>query len=269
MAESMQGLHRTCRCAEVTKEMIGKEVVLMGWVQKARDKGGIIFVDLRDRSGIMQLIFENGSIDEEGFAKAGKLRSEFVIAVTGVVEERGGAVNKNLATGEIELRVKSLRVLSEAEVPPFPIEENSKTKDEIRLKYRYLDLRRPDLQKNIMLKSKVMMITRQFFAKEGFLEIETPMLGRSTPEGARDYLVPSRVHPGSFYALPQSPQLYKQLLMVSGFERYYQFARCFRDEDLRADRQTDFTQVDLETSFLSDVEIQTMMEEMLQKLMKE
>ena len=224
MAESMQGLHRTCRCAEVTKEMIGKEVVLMGWVQKARDKGGIIFVDLRDRSGIMQLIFENGSIDEEGFAKAGKLRSEFVIAVTGVVEERGGAVNKNLATGEIELRVKSLRVLSEAEVPPFPIEENSKTKDEIRLKYRYLDLRRPDLQKNIMLKSKVMMLTRQFFAKEGFLEIETPMLGKSTPEGARDYLVPSRIHPGSFYALPQSPQIFKQLLMCSGYDRYFQIA---------------------------------------------
>ena len=222
MAESMQGLHRTCRCAEVTKEMIGKEVILMGWVQKARDKGGIIFVDLRDRSGIMQLIFENGSIDEEGFTKAGKLRSEFVIAVTGVVEARGGAVNKNLATGEIELRVKSLRVLSEAEVPPFPIEENSKTKDEIRLKYRYLDLRRPDLQKNIMLKSKVMMLTRQFFAKEGFLEIETPMLGKSTPEGARDYLVPSRVHPGHFYGLPQSPQLYKQLLMCSGYDRYIQ-----------------------------------------------
>lgn len=248
MAESMQGLHRTCRCAEVTKEMIGKEVVLMGWVQKARDKGGIIFVDLRDRSGIMQLIFENGSIDEEGFAKAGKLRSEFVIAVTGVVEERGGAVNKNLATGEIELRVKSLRVLSEAEVPPFPIEENSKTKDEIRLKYRYLDLRRPDLQKNIMLKSKVMMLTRQFFAKEGFLEIETPMLGKSTPEGARDYLVPSRVHPGHFYGLPQSPQLYKQLLMCSGYDRYIQIARCFRDEDLRADRQPEFTQIDMELS---------------------
>ena len=269
MAESMQGLHRTCRCAEVTKEMIGKEVVLMGWVQKARDKGGIIFVDLRDRSGIMQLIFENGSIDEEGFAKAGKLRSEFVIAVTGVVEERGGAVNKNLATGEIELRVKSLRVLSEAEVPPFPIEENCKTKDEIRLKYRYLDLRRPDLQKNIMLKSKVMMLTRQFFAKEGFLEIETPMLGKSTPEGARDYLVPSRVHPGHFYGLPQSPQLYKQLLMCSGYDRYIQIARCFRDEDLRADRQPEFTQIDMELSFVDVDDVIDVNERLLAYLFKQ
>lgn len=269
MAESMQGLHRTCRCAEVTKEMVGKEVVLMGWVQKARDKGGIIFVDLRDRSGIMQLIFENGSIDEEGFAKAGKLRSEFVIAVTGVVEERGGAVNKNLATGEIELRVKTLRVLSEAEVPPFPIEENSKTKDEIRLKYRYLDLRRPDLQKNIMLKSKVMMLTRQFFAKEGFLEIETPMLGKSTPEGARDYLVPSRVHPGHFYGLPQSPQLYKQLLMCSGYDRYIQIARCFRDEDLRADRQPEFTQIDMELSFVDVDDVIDVNERFLAYLFKE
>ena len=264
MAESMQGLHRTCRCAEVTKEMIGKEVVLMGWVQKARDKGGIIFVDLRDRSGIMQLIFENGSIDEEGFAKAGKLRSEFVIAVTGVVEERGGAVNKNLATGEIELRVKSLRVLSEAEVPPFPIEENSKTKDEIRLKYRYLDLRRPDLQKNIMLKSKVMMLTRQFFAKEGFLEIETPMLGKSTPEGARDYLVPARNHPGKFYALPQAPQQFKQILMASGFDRYFQIAPCFRDEDARADRSPgEFYQLDMEMAFATQDDIFAVLEDVL------
>ncbi|MCI5901273.1 MAG: aspartate--tRNA ligase [Blautia sp.] len=250
MAESMKGLHRTCRCAEVTSEMIGKEVTLMGWVQKARNKGGIVFVDLRDRSGIMQLIFENGKIDEEGFEKAGKLRSEFVIAVTGTVEKRGGAVNTNLVTGELELIADSLRVLAEADVPPFPIEENCKTKDEIRLKYRYLDLRRPDLQRNLMLKSRVAMLTRQFFAKEGFLEIETPMLGKSTPEGARDYLVPSRVHPGSFYGLPQSPQLYKQLLMCSGYDRYIQIARCFRDEDLRADRQPEFTQIDMELSFV-------------------
>ena len=269
MAESMQGLHRTCRCAEVTKEMIGKEVVLMGWVQKARDKGGIIFVDLRDRSGIMQLIFENGSIDEEGFTKAGKLRSEFVIAVTGTVEKRGGAVNENLATGEIELRVKSLRVLAEADVPPFPIEENSKTKDEIRLKYRYLDLRRPDLQRNIMMKSKVAQLTRQFFTNEGFLEIETPMLGKSTPEGARDYLVPSRVHPGSFYGLPQSPQLYKQLLMCSGFDRYIQIARCFRDEDLRADRQPEFTQIDMELSFVDVDDVIDVNERYLAFLFKE
>ena len=250
MAESMQGLHRTCRCAEVTTQMVSSEVTLMGWVQKARDKGGIIFVDLRDRSGIMQLIFENGSIDEEGFAKAGKLRSEFVIAVTGTVEKRGGAVNENLATGEIEVRAKSLRVLSEAEVPPFPVEENSKTKEDVRLKYRYLDLRRPDLQRNLILKSRVMQLTRSFFTNEGFLEIETPMLGKSTPEGARDYLVPSRVHPGCFYGLPQSPQLYKQLLMCSGYDRYIQIARCFRDEDLRADRQPEFTQIDMELSFV-------------------
>ncbi len=269
MAESMQGLKRTCRCAEVTKEMTGREVTLMGWVQKARDKGGIVFVDLRDRSGIMQLIFENGSIDEEGFAKAGKLRSEFVIAVTGIVEKRGGAVNENLATGELELRVTSLRVLAEAEVPPFPIEENSKTKDDIRLKYRYLDLRRPDIQRNLMLKSQVAMLTRQFFAKEGFLEIETPMLGKSTPEGARDYLVPSRVHPGSFYGLPQSPQLYKQLLMCSGYDRYIQIARCFRDEDLRADRQPEFTQIDMELSFVDVDDVIDVNERYLAFLFKE
>ena len=269
MAESMQGLHRTCRCAEVTTEMVGKEVTLMGWVAKARNKGGLVFVDLRDRSGIMQLIFENGSIDEEGFTKAGKLRSEFVIAVTGTVEKRGGAVNENLATGEIELRVKSLRVLAEADVPPFPIEENSKTKDEIRLKYRYLDLRRPDLQRNIMMKSKVAQLTRQFFTEEGFLEIETPMLGKSTPEGARDYLVPSRVHPGSFYGLPQSPQLYKQLLMCSGFDRYIQIARCFRDEDLRADRQPEFTQIDMELSFVDVDDVIDVNERYLAFLFKE
>ena len=269
MAESMQGLHRTCRCAEVTTQMVGSEVTLMGWVQKARDKGGIIFVDLRDRSGIMQLIFENGSIDEEGFAKAGKLRSEFVIAVTGTVEKRGGAVNENLATGEIEVRANSLRVLSEAEVPPFPVEENSKTKEDVRLKYRYLDLRRPDLQKNLILKSRVMQLTRSFFTNEGFLEIETPMLGKSTPEGARDYLVPSRVHPGCFYGLPQSPQLYKQLLMCSGYDRYIQIARCFRDEDLRADRQPEFTQIDMELSFVDVDDVIDVNERYLSYLFKE
>ena len=269
MAESMQGLHRTCRCAEVTTQMVGSEVTLMGWVQKARDKGGIIFVDLRDRSGIMQLIFENGSIDEEGFAKAGKLRSEFVIAVTGNVEKRGGAVNENLATGEIEVRAKSLRVLSEAEVPPFPVEENSKTKEDVRLKYRYLDLRRPDLQRNLILKSRVMQLTRSFFTNEGFLEIETPMLGKSTPEGARDYLVPSRVHPGCFYGLPQSPQLYKQLLMCSGYDRYIQIARCFRDEDLRADRQPEFTQIDMELSFVDVDDVIDVNERYLSYLFKE
>lgn len=265
----MKGLHRSCRCAEVTREQIGSEVTLMGWVAKARDKGGIIFVDLRDRSGIMQLIFENGSIDEEGFAKAGKLRSEFVIAVTGTVEERKGAVNENLLTGTMEVRVHSLRILAESDVPPFPVEENSKTKDEIRLKYRYLDLRRPDLQRNLMMRSKVAQLTRQFFAEEGFLEIETPMLGKSTPEGARDYLVPSRVHPGCFYGLPQSPQLYKQLLMCSGYDRYIQIARCFRDEDLRADRQPEFTQIDMELSFVDVDDVIDVNERFLAFLFKE
>ena len=269
MAESMKGLHRTCRCAEVTKEMVGSKVTLMGWVQKARNKGGIVFVDLRDRSGIMQLMFENGNLDEAGFEKAGKLRSEFVIAVTGTVEKRGGAVNENLATGAIELRAESLRILAESDVPPFPIEENSKTKDEIRLKYRYLDLRRPDLQRNIMLKSKVAQLTRKFFTEEGFLEIETPMLGKSTPEGARDYLVPSRIHPGSFYGLPQSPQLYKQLLMCSGYDRYIQIARCFRDEDLRADRQPEFTQIDMELSFVDVDDVIDVNERFLAYLFKE
>ena len=269
MAESMKGLHRTCRCAEVTKDMVGSKVTLMGWVQKARNKGGLVFVDLRDRSGIMQIIFENGKIDQEGFEKAGKLRSEFVIAVTGTVEKRGGAVNENLATGEIELCAESLRILAESDVPPFPIEENSKTKDEIRLKYRYLDLRRPDLQRNLMMKSKVMMLTRKFFTEEGFLEVETPMLGKSTPEGARDYLVPSRIHPGSFYGLPQSPQLYKQLLMFSGYDRYIQIARCFRDEDLRADRQPEFTQIDMELSFVDVDDVIDVNERYLAYLFKE
>lgn len=253
MAESMVGLRRTCRCAEVTKDMIGKEVTLMGWVQKSRNKGGIVFVDLRDRSGMIQLIFENTDIGLEGFEKAGRLRSEFVIAVVGRVEKRSGAVNENLVTGELEVRASELRVLSEAQTPPFPIEENSKTKDEVRLKYRYLDLRRPDLQRNMMLRSQITAYTRHFFTKEGFLEVETPILNKSTPEGARDYLVPSRVHPGSFYALPQSPQIFKQLLMCAGYDRYIQIARCFRDEDLRADRQPEFTQIDMELSFV-DVE---------------
>ncbi|MGI6071047.1 MAG: aspartate--tRNA ligase [Blautia sp.] len=269
MAESMRGLHRTCRCAEVTKEMIGSEVTLMGWVQKSRNKGGIVFVDLRDRSGIMQLIFENGSIDEEGFEKAGRLRSEFVIAVVGTVEARSGAVNEQLATGAMEVRVHELRILSEAETPPFPIEENSKTKDEIRLKYRYLDLRRPDLQRNLMLRSQAATYTRQFFAGEGFLEIETPVLTKSTPEGARDYLVPSRVHPGNFYALPQSPQIFKQLLMCSGYDRYIQIARCFRDEDLRADRQPEFTQIDMELSFVDVDDVIDVNERYLAGLFKE
>ena len=241
----------------------------MGWVQKSRNKGGIVFVDLRDRSGIMQIIFENGEIDEQGFEKAGRLRSEFVIAVKGHVEARSGAVNPNLPTGEIEVRATELRILSEAETPPFPIEENSKTRDEVRLKYRYLDLRRPDLQRNMMLRSQVSTLVRQFLAKEGFLEIETPTLIKSTPEGARDYLVPSRVHPGSFYALPQSPQIFKQLLMCSGYDRYFQLARCYRDEDLRADRQPEFTQIDMELSFVDVEDVLDVNERMLAFLFKE
>lgn len=269
MGESMKGLKRTCRCAEVTTADIGKTVTLMGWVQKARNKGGIIFVDLRDRSGIMQIIFENGSIDQEGFGKAEKLRSEFVVAVTGVVEKRSGAENPNLATGKMEVRAGSLRILSESETPPFPVEENSKTREEVRLKYRYLDLRRPDLQRNLMMRSRIATLTRQFMAGEGFLEIETPTLVKSTPEGARDYLVPSRVHPGNFYALPQSPQLFKQLLMCSGYDRYIQIARCYRDEDLRADRQPEFTQIDMELSFVDEDDVMEVNERLLAHLFKE
>ena len=269
MAESMNGLKRSHRCAEVTKADIGSTVTLMGWVQKSRNKGGIVFVDLRDRSGIMQVIFENGEIDQEVFEKAGKLRSEFVVAVVGRVEARSGAVNPNLPTGEIEVRARELRILSEAQTPPFPIEENSKTREEVRLKYRYLDLRRPDLQKNMILRSRVSTLVRQFLANEGFLEIETPTLIKSTPEGARDYLVPSRVHPGSFYALPQSPQIFKQLLMCSGYDRYFQLARCYRDEDLRADRQPEFTQIDMELSFVDVDDVIDVNERMLAFLFKE
>ena len=269
MAESMKGLKRSHRCAELNKANIGETVTVMGWVQKNRNKGGIVFVDLRDRSGILQLIFENGSVSEEDFEKAGRLRSEFVIAAVGTVEARSGAVNENLATGEIEIRVNELRVLSESDTPPFPIEENSKTKEELRLKYRYLDLRRPDLQKNLIMRSKAATLTRQFLAEEGFLEIETPILVGSTPEGARDYLVPSRVHQGSFYALPQSPQLFKQLLMCSGYDRYFQIAKCFRDEDLRADRQPEFTQIDMELSFVDVDDVIDVNERLLAKLFKE
>lgn len=269
MAESMRGLKRSHRCTELTTANIGQEVTVMGWVQKSRNKGGIIFVDLRDRTGILQLIFEESDCGAESFAKAEKLRSEFVIAVTGKVEARSGAVNENLATGAIEVRATSLRILAESETPPFPIEENSKTKEELRLKHRYLDLRRPDLQSNLMTRSKIAILTRAFLAEEGFFEIETPTLIKSTPEGARDYLVPSRVHPGSFYALPQSPQIFKQLLMCSGYDRYFQLARCYRDEDLRADRQPEFTQIDMELSFVDVEDILDVNERLLQKLFKE
>lgn len=269
MAESMQGLKRSHRCTEVSRSMVGTEITVMGWVQKSRNKGGIIFVDLRDRSGILQLIFEESQCGTECFEKATRLRSEYVIAVTGTVRLREGAVNENLLTGDIELIANSLRILSEAETPPFPIEENSKTKEELRLKYRYLDLRRPDLQRNLMMKSRVATLARQFMAEEGFLEIETPMLTKSTPEGARDYLVPSRVHPGTFYALPQSPQIFKQLLMCSGYDRYFQIARCFRDEDLRADRQPEFTQMDMELSFVDVEDVIDVNERLLAKLFQD
>ena len=269
MAESMSGMKRTHRCAELSKAQVGQTVTVMGWVQKSRNKGGVVFVDLRDRSGILQIIFEENKCGTEIFEKAGKLRSEFVIAVTGQVCERAGAVNKNLATGEIEVIAEQLRILSESETPPFHIEENSKTKEELRLKYRYLDLRRPDIQKNIMMRSRACAVIRNFLTEEGFLEIETPMLTKSTPEGARDYLVPSRVHPGSFYALPQSPQLFKQLLMVSGYDRYFQLARCFRDEDLRADRHPEFTQVDMELSFVDVDDVIDVNERLLARLFKE
>lgn len=249
--------------------MIGNTVTVMGWVQKSRNKGGIIFVDLRDRSGILQVIFEEANCGAESFAKAEKLRSEFVVAITGEVAKRGGAVNENLATGDIEVIAKDIRILAEADTPPFPIEENSKTKEDLRLKYRYLDLRRPDLQKNIMMRSKVTTLVRSFMAEEGFIEIETPTLCKSTPEGARDYLVPSRIHPGEFYALPQSPQIYKQLLMCSGYDRYFQIARCYRDEDLRADRQPEFTQIDMELSFVDVDDVIDVNERLLAKLFKE
>lgn len=269
MNESMKGLKRSHRCAELSAANAGETVTVMGWVQKQRNKGGIIFVDLRDRSGILQIIFEEEECGAENFAKAEKLRSEFVVAIVGNVEKRAGEANASLATGEIEVRAKQIRILSEAQTPPFPIEEDSKTKEELRLKYRYLDLRRPDLQRNIMLRSKIATSIRAFLAGEGFLEIETPMLTKSTPEGARDYLVPSRVHPGNFYALPQSPQLFKQLLMCSGYDRYFQLAKCFRDEDLRADRQPEFTQVDMELSFVDAEDVMEVNERLIKSVCKE
>ena len=269
MSESMQGLHRTHRCTEVSNANIGEKVTVMGWVQKRRNLGSLIFIDLRDRSGILQLVFDEPKVGSEGFAKAGTLRNEFVIAVEGTVQKRSAAVNENLKTGDIEVIAESIRILSESQTPPFQIEENSQTKDEIRLKYRYLDLRRPDIQRNLMLRSKVAYLMRDFMAKEGFLEIETPILCKSTPEGARDYLVPSRIHPGSFYALPQSPQLFKQLLMASGYDRYFQIAKCFRDEDLRADRQPEFTQADMELSFVDIDDVLDVNERLLKYIFKE
>ena len=269
MAESMKGLHRSHRCTEVSSANIGEKVTVMGWVQKRRNLGSLIFIDLRDRSGLLQIVFDEDSVGVEGFAKAGTLRSEYVVAIEGTVQKRSAAVNENLKTGDIEVIATSLRILSESQTPPFAIEENSQTKEDIRLKYRYLDLRRPDIQRNLMLKSRVLGLMRQFMANEGFLEIETPILCKSTPEGARDYLVPSRVHPGNFYALPQSPQLFKQLLMASGYDRYFQIARCFRDEDLRADRQPEFTQADMELSFVDIEDVLDVNERLLKYVFKE
>ena len=269
MAESMKGLHRSHRCTEVSNANIGEKVTVMGWVQKRRNLGSLIFIDLRDRSGLLQIVFDEDSVGTDGFAKAGTLRSEYVVAIEGTVQKRSAAVNENLKTGDIEVIATSLRILSESQTPPFAIEENSQTKEDIRLKYRYLDLRRPDIQRNLMLKSRVLGLMRQFMANEGFLEIETPILCKSTPEGARDYLVPSRVHPGNFYALPQSPQLFKQLLMASGYDRYFQIARCFRDEDLRADRQPEFTQADMELSFVDIEDVLDVNERLLKYVFKE
>ena len=266
MAESMKGLKRSHRCTEITNQMIGQTVTVMGWTQKRRNLGSLIFVDLRDRSGLVQLLFDENSVGKEGFEKAESIRNEFVLAVVGTVQKRNAAINENLATGELEIVATSLRILSTSDTPPFPIEENSQTKEELRLKYRYLDLRRPDLQKVLMIRSQLTTLTRTFLAKEGFLDIETPILCKSTPEGARDYLVPSRVHPGNFYALPQSPQLFKQLLMCSGYDRYFQIAKCFRDEDLRADRQPEFTQIDMELSFVDIDDVIDVNERLLQEI---
>ena len=269
MAESMSGLARSHRCTEVSNKLIGTEVTVMGWVQKRRNLGSLIFVDLRDRSGILQLVFDQEVLSEEDYNKANSLRSEYVVAAVGTVEKRSAAINENLKTGDIEIKVHTLRILSESETPPFPIDENQTVKDELRLKYRYLDLRRPNLQRNLRIRNDVTRMVRNFLGDEGFLEIETPVLGKSTPEGARDYLVPSRVHPGEFYGLPQSPQLFKQLLMCSGFDRYYQIAKCFRDEDLRADRQPEFTQIDMELSFVDVDDVIDVNERLLKKIFKE
>ncbi len=266
----MKGLKRTHYCTDLGEKQIGETITVMGWVQKRRDLGKLIFIDLRDRTGILQLVFDEEIASAVDFAKAETLRSEFVIAVTGTVDSRGETgINRNMKTGMIEIHATELRILAESETTPFEIEENSDVKDELKLKYRYLDLRRPDMQRNLILRSKVSQSVREFFAAEEFLEIETPILTKSTPEGARDYLVPSRVNPGEFYALPQSPQIFKQLLMVGGYDRYYQIVKCFRDEDLRADRQPEFTQIDMELSFVDEDDIMGINERLLKKVFKE
>ena len=267
MAEQIAGLHRTHYCGELRMEHVGQEETVFGWVQRQRDLGGLIFIDLRDRTGIVQLTFDDAT-DRDIFEKAASCRSEFVLAARGKVRERDAKTDK-IPTGDVEIYVTELRILNKAETPPFEITEKSNVKEDLRLKYRYLDLRRPDLQRNILMRHKIDKITRDYFDENGFIEIETPMLIRSTPEGARDFLVPSRIHKGSFYALPQSPQLYKQLSMVAGFDRYMQIARCFRDEDLRADRQPEFTQIDLEMSFVDMEDVLAIGEGYIQRVFKE
>ncbi len=267
MAEFMTGLKRSCYCGELRAENIGSEVTVFGWVQRQRDLGQLIFIDLRDRTGIVQLAFDDNT-DRAVFEKAGAVRSEYVLAAKGTVRERSSK-NKDIPTGDIEIEVRELRILSESETTPFEIIDNCPTAEATRLKYRYLDLRRPELQKNIIFRHKVAKVTRDYFDENGFIELETPMLIKSTPEGARDFLVPSRIHKGSFYALPQSPQMYKQLCMVAGFDRYMQIARCFRDEDLRADRQPEFTQIDLEMSFVDMEDILSLGEGYIKRLFKE
>lgn len=269
MGESMTGLKRSHMCGDVTENLAGSKVTVMGWVQRRRDLGQLIFIALRDRTGIVQAVVD-GSAEKELFEKAETIRSEFVVSITGTVTLRTAEnINENMKTGHVEIIAEDLRILSESETTPFQIEENITVNDELRLKYRYLDLRRPNIFRNIKLRHDVTHVVRDFLDKEGFLEIETPMLTRSTPEGARDYLVPSRVHPGNFYALPQSPQLFKQLLMVSGMDKYFQIARCFRDEDLRADRQPEFTQIDMELSFIDIDDILDVNERLIKRVFKE
>jgi len=267
MGETQKKMKRTCMCGTLTTNNIGQEVTLMGWVQRRRDLGGLIFVDLRDRTGIVQIVFDQ-DVSEEAFRKAEKLRGEYVIGIRGVVRRRE-SVNKNIPTGEIEVFAEELVIFSEAKTPPIYIEDDDDVSENLRLKYRYLDLRKPKMQKNLIFRHKLTKVVRDFLDAEGFIEVETPMLTKPTPEGARDYLVPSRVNPGKFYALPQSPQLFKQLLMVSGIDRYFQIVRCFRDEDLRADRQPEFTQIDMEMSFVDIEDIIAVNERLLQRIFKE
>ena len=269
MEELLQGLKRTVYCGEVTKEQVGQVHTVMGWVQKQRNKGSLIFIDLRDRTGIVQAVLSEDETDPAIFEKASHVRSEYVLAITGLVAMREGAVNEKLGTGFLEIKVQDLRILSEAQTTPFQILDEVEVKDELRLKYRYLDLRRPRMARNLLLRHQVAQAVRQFLDRERFLEIETPMLIKSTPEGARDYLVPSRVHAGKFYALPQSPQMYKQLLMIGGLDRYYQIVRCFRDEDLRADRQPEFTQIDMELSFAEEDDVMDVNERLLAQVCKQ